>query len=313
MAEQNTSALRKTAEAAVVSVARCSESPVAVLGGMLRDSEQPQSAASILRVLSSLGQDEALQYIHTALAADDAEVTKAAVRALCDWPTDAALGDLARLAEESATEAERIVALRGYLRQVRNVKTRPTQITLACYQTAAGLAQNPEEKRAILSGLSTLIDREAQALAEDFLDDSTVEAEAKLAVERIRRSFFHTSASENSRNTYLGIDSEPDTAWNSISRQQPGLWFQVDQGELSSIGRIELKSGPLPENYPRKYELYVSDSPTDWGGPVASGRGVTGTTAISFTPVQGRFVRIVQTGKDPDHVWSVQDIRILPE
>jgi hypothetical protein len=54
---------------------------------------------------------------------------------------------------------------------------------------------------------------------------------------------------------------------------------------------------PPPETigYPRGYEVTVSTDGVTWSAPVARGAGTGGKTAITFAPVQAKFVRLTQT------------------
>ena len=71
----------------------------------------------LLTVLSRIGDDEALQAVRSELGGRNADVTKAAIRALADWPTPAPLGDLMEVAKTSQDDAtQQILAMRGYIK-----------------------------------------------------------------------------------------------------------------------------------------------------------------------------------------------------
>jgi mono/diheme cytochrome c family protein/glucose/arabinose dehydrogenase len=63
--------------------------------------------------------------------------------------------------------------------------------------------------------------------------------------------------------------------------------------------------------YPRGYQVQVSMDGTTWSAPVAEGKGAARSTAISFAPVQAKFVRITQTATvDNAPPWAVMLLRI---
>jgi hypothetical protein len=50
---------------------------------------------------------------------------------------------------------------------------------------------------------------------------------------------------------------------------------------------------------------------TNWGQPVATGKGTGTSTSASFAPVRAKFVRITQTGGGADAPpWSVLRLRL---
>ena len=51
---------------------------------------------------------------------------------------------------------------------------------------------------------------------------------------------------------------------------------------------------------------------TTWGNPVAQGAGTGAFTAITFAPVQAKFVRITQTGSAADAApLAIQRLRLF--
>ena len=60
------------------------------------------------------------------------------------------------------------------------------------------------------------------------------------------------------------------------------------------IARIELDASPSNNDYPRGYEVYVSDDPENWGAPVAIGESEKSPiTNIRTAPKAGRMIRNV--------------------
>jgi len=93
-------------------------------------------------------------------------------------PTPAA--DLLRVARTSADRIHKVLALRGYVRMA-GMSDDPT----AMYVRAMDLAERPDDKKLVLGGLGTASSAEALAIAERYLDDNALQAEAALAAAQI--------------------------------------------------------------------------------------------------------------------------------
>jgi mono/diheme cytochrome c family protein len=109
--------------------------------------------------------------------------------------------------------------------------------------------------------------------------------------------------------------------WSTGEPQAPGMWFQVELPQPASITEIQFESsrigggrgaGALPptSGYPREYVVEVSPDGTTWTS-VAKGAGTGVSTAIRFSPVQARFVRLTQTAAaEGAPAWSIQRLRL---
>jgi HEAT repeat protein len=140
----------------------------------------------LLTVLSTLGGDKALQAVRDALA-DEGEVRKTAVRALADWPNDAPMADLLKVAKQDKEQSVQILALRGYIRMAGRIRMRAEQ-KLEAYQAALELATRPEEKRLALTGLGDVAHPNSLKLVEPCLNEAGLEREAFVAYEKIAES-----------------------------------------------------------------------------------------------------------------------------
>ena len=102
------------------------------------------------------------------------------------------------------------------------------------------------------------------------------------------------------------INGKSDSCDNS---NEPGRWFQVDLPEAHTVTSLVLTSS-TPDRYPREYQILSSPDGRTWSQPVATGKGEGAINVISFEPTFGRFFRIVQTGSDSHHRWSISDLKI---
>ncbi|WP_410513699.1 discoidin domain-containing protein [Paenibacillus sp. BR2-3] len=104
------------------------------------------------------------------------------------------------------------------------------------------------------------------------------------------------------------IDGDRRTRWDTGKHQASGEAYQVDLGSPHTIELINLDSTLSAFDYPRGYELYVSDDSDNWR-LIASGRGRKEITSIQFPPLQTRYVKIVQTSSGGNY-WSIQELHI---
>jgi len=120
------------------------------------------------------------------------------------------------------------------------------------------------------------------------------------------------SASHNNRQTgadnlLQATDSNPTTRWSTQTPQQPGMWFQIDLGQVRTISQISLNNDLSPRDYPRGYVAKLSTDEQSWQ-TVAENPNNDRPLAISFSPQHTRFIRIEQTGSDPIYWWSIHRI-----
>ncbi|ASA26645.1 discoidin domain-containing protein [Paenibacillus donghaensis] len=105
------------------------------------------------------------------------------------------------------------------------------------------------------------------------------------------------------------IDGDLHTRWDSGKHQASGEYFQIDMGEAHTIEALDLDISLSTYDYPRGYEIYVSDDAASWSR-IASGKGKLGVSRIEFSQVKTRYVRIVQTGSGGNY-WSIQELEVL--
>ncbi|MCY0921420.1 discoidin domain-containing protein [Streptomyces sp. H27-G5] len=112
------------------------------------------------------------------------------------------------------------------------------------------------------------------------------------------------TAAENgaARNAF---DGDPATIWHTAwSTGTPAALpheIRIDLGArhaLDSLGHLPRQDGGVNGRIGR-YEVYVSDSPTDWGSPVATGTlpDTPAATSIPLPNATGRYVRVRALGE----------------
>jgi HEAT repeat protein len=173
---------RAAAKSALVAVAaRCTAkdaAATAVIGACGNPSADVRAMA--LSALPKTPGEAALKTVR-ACAADSADTVKdAAVRALADWPEEAAMSDLLDLTGSSnATHAA--LALRGYVRLAQSLKRTPAQ-TADLLKPALSAAKSDDNRKLVIGALGAAKSPQSLAVLEPLLSDKAVAEEAAAAV-----------------------------------------------------------------------------------------------------------------------------------
>ncbi len=124
------------------------------------------------------------------------------------------------------------------------------------------------------------------------------------------RSEWKVSSNVNTEasNPLSAIDGDRRTRWDTGKHQASGEYFQIDLGKEYSVEAVELNNTLSAYDYPRGYELYVSDDASNWK-KVVSGKGKLEMTRIEFPSVQTRYIRVMQTGAGGNY-WSIHELQV---
>ena len=186
--EMENEADRAEAEKMVAAVAHKIEDKTrqsAAVQAVLPNVKVAADRASLLRVLGRIGDSGSLPTLRAALASREAEVQDAAIRALADWPIAEAVPDLLKVAQTSANQVHKVVALRGFVRLLGLESDRPAEQTIDLYKKAMDLASDATEKKRVLAGLASTKSLAALNMAAGYHDDVAQHLEAESAAVRI--------------------------------------------------------------------------------------------------------------------------------
>ncbi len=269
----------------------------------------------LLAVLRYVGGQEALKAVRSQLASKDTEVTKAAVRALGNWPDPAPLTDLLTIARSDGEQHNQNLALQGYIKLLALPANRSAAETVGLLGDGMAAARRPQEKKSVLAAVSRYPCKEALDLAQGCLKDKDLTAEAELASRKIKEAMLNKTlgakASRNGGNAKNALDGNRGTRWDTGRAMKPGDWFVLDLGVESEVKGLTLDAAGSVNDFPRGYEIYVSFDGGNWGKPIATGKGVKPITEIKFgKPVKTRFIKILQTGSADTWHWSIHELKI---
>ena len=109
----------------------------------------------------------------------------------------------------------------------------------------------------------------------------------------------------------MHLTTDTDSRWSTGARRKRLVsGFLIDLGDVVSVDRLVLAtSAAQPFDYPRAYEVRVSDDGISFSDPIASGTG-SATTDIALGDTTARYLRIEQTGSDDSRWWSIYDATV---
>ncbi len=181
--------------------------------------QTPATKASLMSILSKIGDDSSVAMVVAAMKDSEASVRDAAVRALADWPTAAPAEELLKIVKTTDNNVHLILALRGYVRQLGLESGRSAEETLERYKQAMALAPNIAEKRMVFAGIAKLRNVAALNMAQEYLADKELGQEAQVALLKIANTTRRTAPEKTKAalEKLLGLDSVSEA-----SRQQAG-------------------------------------------------------------------------------------------
>ena len=124
------------------------------------------------------------------------------------------------------------------------------------------------------------------------------------------RQGWTASAALDSGEAPLGIDGRAETQWSTDTAQVNGQTYQVDMKIAQSFNEITLDVNCNPADYPRGYQVFASNSTSNWGAAIASGTGTSSMIAVAFAPQTARYLKVVQTETSTNY-WGLAELNVL--
>ena len=147
------------------------------------------------------------------------------------------------------------------------------------------------------------------AAGESFSDSAQASAMPPGII--LSRTGWVASASVNSSSASSAIDGNITTRWSTVGPQSPGQWFQVDMRTTNAFYKLTLDAtSASPNDYPRGYQVQVSNDGVNWSSSVSTGTGSSALTTIIFNSQTARYIRVTQTGSTTGNYWSLYEFNV---
>jgi len=127
------------------------------------------------------------------------------------------------------------------------------------------------------------------------------------------RSAWTLSATNGQNSVSNAIDGNASSRWSTNQTQRNGQVFTVNFNAARSFDRVVLNQAGSPNDYPRGYNVEVSNNGQNWTS-VASGTPTQTQTpelVIDFAQQTANYMRIRQTGSNGSFWWSIHEINIF--
>ena len=110
--------------------------------------------------------------------------------------------------------------------------------------------------------------------------------------------------SGNGINFSSAIDNDSGTFWTTNAVQENGQYLILNMGSVNTFTSIRMDASTRATNFPRAYEIYVSNDGTTWGSAIATGSSRSRITDVFFTSQTKQYIKIVQTVNETYYGWS---------
>lgn len=235
---------RGAAESAVITCARrvgdAAKSTAPLLAGM--PGADTDTAGSILNVLAAIGGEQAIGAVVAASQSDDDELHEIAVDILANaWQDSLALPRLLELAQgEDANESS--LALRGYLRLLREDGKLKDEDKLAKLEAILPLCDKTARKKQVLSVLRAIRLPRSATLAAAYLDDAELVEDASGAIFELAGPV-EVNKKKLPAVTGAEVDAAVAKARKARGEGLPEAWVDGALGEVKSVGSVSFKDG----------------------------------------------------------------------
>jgi hypothetical protein len=118
------------------------------------------------------------------------------------------------------------------------------------------------------------------------------------------------TASNNAGELTQAFDGDSSSRYTTGKSMANGMWVQIEFPAMTRVSSLILDTRGSSGDYPRGYKVQVSEDGKSWSAPVAKGKGRSALTEIKFKPVNTKFVRITQTGRNGLY-WSIHEMKVM--
>lgn len=118
------------------------------------------------------------------------------------------------------------------------------------------------------------------------------------------------SSSSNAAERSYALDGNASTRWDTATKQSNGQFFGIDFNATKTFNQITLDTSGSANDYPRGYQIQVSDNGSDFTTIASGTPSNNAVTQIEFPEQTSQYLRVVQTGSDSFFWWSIHELTI---
>ena len=191
-----------------------------------------EAQLALLRLLGATGSNKAFEIVRSAALQGKGDVKETALRELCGWSTLEALPSVMKLATASKDETEKVLALRGAVRLLKQETGDPAAV-FKQYVLLMDKANTPDERKLVLSGLAQIHCPDALDMAFAQFADESVKAEAVQTAIAIAQDLGKAAKEDKSLTLSAGLDG-----WDGKAK-----YWKAEDGAVTGQS-----SEPIPKN-----------------------------------------------------------------
>ena len=79
---------------------------------------------------------------------------------------------------------------------------------------------------------------------------------------------------------------------------------------MKTFSKLTLDAAGSAADYPRGYQVFVSQDGVNWGTAIATGAPTTALVTITFTAQTARYIKVVQTATFATSWWSLCEFNV---
>ena len=129
----------------------------------------------------------------------------------------------------------------------------------------------------------------------------------KTVPQKLDKSRWKVTVSNNKKDAALAIDNKDKTRYTTASRQNPGMWMQIEFPKKIMLSSVRLDTTRSPGDFPDSYIAEVSLDGQNWKQVQRPIKGTHAITEISFPSTQAKFFRVT-TRSTKRLYWSIHEI-----
>ena len=138
------------------------------------------------------------------------------------------------------------------------------------------------------------------------------ELRASLPQPLTNRKDWKLTASHGAESTPAAVDGNAGSRFNIGVPQGPGIWLQIELPQVVPVSGLVFDNAKPATDFPRGYEVTLSNDGQTWSKPMASGRGAAPLTEINFPPTRAKFIRIALTAESNSKAsWSICELQVI--